>query len=116
MRTPRNLTPSQQAAQLGARLRSLRLRKNISQQELALQAGVSRTAVVGAEKGKTQLVTLLAIMQALNMAERANLFIPEQPPSPVQLALLRGKERRRASRQAPQSSTHPKKVTKDIFW
>lgn len=38
-------------------------------------------------------------MQALNLTEQLDLFLPVQPISPIQLAKLQGKKRQRASGQ-----------------
>ncbi|WP_211230944.1 helix-turn-helix domain-containing protein [Chitinilyticum aquatile] len=98
------------AAEIGARLKQARLNANISIADLAQQTGLSRNAITGAEKGKVQLVTLLAIMVALKLTEQLDLFLPPQQISPVQLAMLQGKKRQRASRKSaeknPTSSTH----------
>lgn len=84
---------------LGERLKQARLNANLTQIDVAQKAGVSRKAVLNAEKGKVQLLTLVAIMQALGMEENLNAFLPEQPLSPLQIAKLQGSKRQRASKQ-----------------
>lgn len=90
-------SPAAIAEQLGERLRQARLNANLTQNELAEQCGLSRKLIMGAEKGKAQLESLVAILQALNLTEQLDLFIPAQTISPVQLARLQGKKRQRAS-------------------
>lgn len=58
---------------------------------------MSIKVVQGVEKGKAQLVTVVAILQALELAEQLNNFIAPQEISPLQLMKLQGKKRQRAS-------------------
>ncbi len=87
------------AHELGERLKSVRLNKDMTQQEVADQAGVSRKTVLNAEKGKVQLENLVAIMQALQLTAQLDRFLPLPGLSPMQLAKLQGKQRQRASGQ-----------------
>lgn len=87
------------AEQLGERLKQARLNQNLTQSEVAEFAGVARKTVINAEKGKAQLEIFIAIMQALNLTEQLDLFLPVQPISPIQLAKLQGKKRQRESGQ-----------------
>ncbi|ELX8378014.1 helix-turn-helix transcriptional regulator [Providencia vermicola] len=87
------------AEQLGERLKQARLNQNLTQSEVAEFAGVARKTVINAEKGKAQLDIFIAIMQALNLTDQLDLFLPRQPISPLQLAKLQGKKRQRASGQ-----------------
>lgn len=92
-------SPSAITEELGERLKQARLNADMTQVEVAEQAGISRKAVLTAEKGKVQLETLVAIMQALHLTEQLNNFLPVQHISPIQLAKLQGRKRRRASGQ-----------------
>lgn len=92
-----NNSPLAIAEELGSRLRRARLNADLSQVQVAEQAGVSRKIVMGAEKGRVQLESLIAIMVALGMESQFNFFLPEPELSPLQLAKLRGKQRQRAS-------------------
>lgn len=85
------------AAALGARLKQARLNADLTQAQIALIAGISAKAVTSAERGQSQLETFVAIMQALGLTEQLDLFLPEQPPSPIMMAKLAGKKRSRAS-------------------
>lgn len=85
------------AEALGERLKRARLNKNLTQNEVAQLAWISRRAVLNAEKGDVRLADLVAILQALDLVDQLNLFLPEQPLSPIQLLKLRGKTRKRAS-------------------
>ncbi|WP_438862583.1 helix-turn-helix transcriptional regulator [Neptunicella sp.] len=90
-------SPSAIAEQLGSRLKQARLNADLTQADVAEQAGISRKMVMAAEKGKAQLETLIAIMLVLDLASQLNHFIPQQNISPIQLAKLQGKQRQRAS-------------------
>ena len=94
-------SPSAIAKELGQRLKQARLNIDLTQVEVAEQAGVTRKAVLNAEKGKVQLEVLVAIMGALKLTEQLNHFLPAQEISPIQLAKLQGRKRQRASRKSP---------------
>lgn len=90
-------SPLALAEELGERLKQTRLNKNLTQNEVAEQAGISRRAVINAEKGKATLENFLAVLLVLNLTEQLHLFLPQQPISPIQLAKLQGEKRQRAS-------------------
>lgn len=86
--------------EIGLRLKRLRLDKNLSQQKLAEVAGLNRTTIGEIERGApASLLTFVQILRGLDALEELNSFLPdpEIKISPLQLAKLRGKERRRAS-------------------
>lgn len=85
--------------QLGERLKQARLNRNITQEHIARQIGVSRRTVINAEKGQVTLENLVAILQVLGLASQLDSFLPAQPLSPVQLMKLQGNKRQRASGQ-----------------
>ena len=92
-------SPAAVAEVIGQRLKQARLNLDLTQLEVAERAGVGRKAVLNAEKGKAQLEVLIAILQALDLTTQLDSFLPPQPPSPIQLAKLQGKQRQRASGQ-----------------
>ena len=87
------------AEELGGRLKQARLDQDLTQADLAQRVGITRKALLQAEKGQAQLATFIAIMVALNLTEQLDLFLPKPAISPLQLAKLQGKQRQRASRQ-----------------
>ncbi len=93
------ISPAAIAEALGDRLKQARLNANMTQVEVAELAGVTRKSVLNAEKGKTQLEVLIAIMIALKLTQQLNNFLPVVEISPIQLAKLQGQKRQRASRQ-----------------
>ncbi|VUD56301.1 hypothetical protein TDB9533_01954 [Thalassocella blandensis] len=94
--------------ELGQRLKQARLNADLTQVEIAELAGLSRKAVLNAEKGKAQLEVFVAILQALNLTDQMENFLPSQEISPLQLVKLQGKKRQRASgqRTGPNSTEH----------
>ena len=85
--------------ELGERLNQLRLEQNLTQAQLAGQAGVSKRTVERLESGAvaTQLSGFIRVCRALNLIERFDRLIPETAPSPIAQLKLRGRKRRRAS-------------------
>ena len=92
-----SITPHAIATELGDRIKVARLNADLTQKELAEKSGISIKAVTNSEKGKSTLESIIAILVALEMTEQLNSFIPKQEISPVQLAKLQGKERKRAT-------------------
>ncbi len=86
--------------EIGRRLKRKRLEKNLSQQRLADLAGLNRTTIGEAERGTSfGVLTLIQILRVLNALEEMDSFLPDPGISPLQLAKMKGKERRRASQQ-----------------
>ncbi|WLD57609.1 helix-turn-helix domain-containing protein [Salinispirillum sp. LH 10-3-1] len=100
-------SPASIAEELGERLKQARLNRDLTQAEVAERVGITRKAVLNAEKGKAQLEVFVAILSGLNLTEQLNLFLPKQDVSPIQLAKLQAKQRQRASgqRTKPQEDT-----------
>ena len=105
--------PKAIAAELGERLKIARLNANLTQEQVAQSAWVSRRTVAKAEEGYVLLENLVAILQALDMLGQINLFLPPQHYSPMQMLKLQGKKRQRASRATLKSN---QKEKKDLGW
>jgi transcriptional regulator with XRE-family HTH domain len=86
-------------SELGGRLAQVRLDRNLTQAQLAEQAGVSKRTVERLESGSvaTQLSGFLRVCRVLDVIERFDLLVPEPVPSPVEQLKLRGRKRQRAS-------------------
>jgi len=83
--------------ELGHRIRRLRLRRNITQKELAEAATLSLNTVKSLETGSGKLSTLIAVLRELGALDDLDNFIPEISISPMQLAKMQGKSRQRAT-------------------
>ena len=93
-------------ALIGERIQRERLNQNLTQEELAERAGIGARTVRSLEAGQKPTVeTLIRALRALGRLGAIDAFLPEPGLSPLQLAKLQGRERRRASgrRQAPDS-------------
>jgi transcriptional regulator with XRE-family HTH domain len=86
-------------AELGARIARIRLEMNLTQAQLAQQAGVSKRTVERLESGSvaTQLSGFIRVCGVLELIERFETLIPEPLPSPVAQLKLKGRTRKRAS-------------------
>jgi transcriptional regulator with XRE-family HTH domain len=84
---------------LGAQVKQMRLNKNLTQSQISVDSGLSRSAIIDLEnRGKGTMSSLVQVLRALGKLEILNHFITEAPVSPVQIAKLHGKQRQRASR------------------
>lgn len=85
--------------ELGARLARLRLAQNLTQAQLAEQAGVAKRTVERLEAGTaTQLHNFVRICRALDVADNFELLVPTPVASPIELLRLKGEQRKRASK------------------
>lgn len=99
MKIDEQLTDEAILAELGVRLAQVRLEKNLTQADLAREAGVGVRTVQRLETGTaaTQLSGFLRVCRALDLAGRLEVLVPELLPSPIAQLKRHGKRRRRAS-------------------
>lgn len=92
-------------AELGQRLQGVRLERNIRQEHLAKEAGVSIGTLRHIEEGSSvTLSSFVRILRALGMLENLDLVVPEELPSPLGRWETKGRRRRRASSRSPGGS------------
>lgn len=85
-------------ASLCSRLELERLRRNITQADLARQAGVSVRTIRRMEKGEgISLATFIRVLKALRLEERLDALLPEQDISPIARVSKTMRVRERAS-------------------
>jgi len=86
-------------SELGRRLARVRLERNLTQAQLAEQAGVSKSTVERLESGSvaTQLSGFIRVCRVLDVIERFEMLVPEPVLSPIEQLRLGGRKRRRAS-------------------
>lgn len=85
------------AEELGRRFRDLRLRNNVTQEQLAELTMTSVNRIKALEAGKAKLETIIAVLRELGALEDLNALLPEPGFSPIQLAKMQGRKRQRAS-------------------
>jgi transcriptional regulator with XRE-family HTH domain len=94
--------------ELGKRLTQARLERNLSQAELATEAGVAKRTLERLEAGQSsQLANLIRVVRALGLAGNFDSLVPEMLPSPIAELKLRGRQRERASRRAQRATRGP---------
>jgi transcriptional regulator with XRE-family HTH domain len=99
MKISKQVTDQTVMSELGGRLAQARLIRNLTQAQLAEQAGVSKRSVERLESGSvaTQLSGLIRVCRVLDLLERFDLLVPEPVLSPIEQLKLRGRKRKRAS-------------------
>lgn len=90
--------------ELGSRIARYRLNRNLTQDALAKEAGVSKRTIHRVEHGhSTQASNLIRILRALQLLKNFEVLIPEPALSPIQQAKMHGKMRKRASSNSDKS-------------
>jgi transcriptional regulator with XRE-family HTH domain len=82
--------------ELGERLARTRLRRELTQRELAAEAGIGVATVKRLERGHAVGTdNLLRVLRALRLIEGLDVLVPPPPPSPLERLEHAGRERRR---------------------
>lgn len=85
--------------EIGRRLKGYRLQQNRTLDEIARDGGLGRATVARAEAGKNpSLDSLVRILRALGRLEALDDFLAAPVISPLQIAEMQGKPRRRPRR------------------
>ena len=82
--------------EIGQRIKTLRLNRNITQQELSENTQLSLSPIKSIEKGQGKISTLIALLREFDMLDNIDALIPKPQISPIQLFERQGKQRRRA--------------------
>ena len=83
--------------QIGRFVQQSRLKQNKSQQQIAEAAGVNRSTLSQIENGKGgTMISLIQILRVLGQLSFVKAFQVEDRPSPMYLATLEMKKRKRA--------------------
>lgn len=85
---------------LGERLSRFRLDRNLTQADLADEAGVHKNTIFRLEAGgSTQLKNLVRVLRVLGLLDRLDALVPEPVPSPLrQLEELERRRKRAVSK------------------
>ncbi len=83
--------------ELGKRLARTRLERNLSQERLAIEAGVSKATIERLEAGEpVKSTSLIRVLRSLGRLEALDQLLPEPLPSPIERIRLQGRRRQRA--------------------
>ncbi|MFY9309943.1 MAG: helix-turn-helix transcriptional regulator [Bacteroidia bacterium] len=94
-----NLSDAAIVELLGTFIRHHRLEQNKTQSQLAWEAGINRSTLVEFEKGAGgNLLTFIQLLRALNLLNVLKQFEVQIQLSPIQMAELEQKQRKRASK------------------
>lgn len=93
-----NSRTSEVLAELGERLRRIRLERNERMEDVAERAGVGLRTLGRLEKGEGgSLTSFLKVLRALGRLQAVDSFLPTPTVSPLALDRMGGRRRRRAS-------------------
>src|SRR5512144_2962471 len=94
MKLTKQATDAAVLGELGSRLAQVRLERNLTQAQLAEQAGVSKRTVERLESGSvaTQLSGFIRVCRVLDLVERFDLLVPEPVGSQIEKLKLRGRK------------------------
>ncbi|GAB3323409.1 hypothetical protein GCM10027511_32370 [Hymenobacter humi] len=91
--------------EIGRNLQLIRLNQDISQQELAVQTGLSRLTISQVENGRpASTLTLVQLLRALGRLDVLEVLEESATISPLQAVRLARQRRQRASRRDEDSS------------
>jgi transcriptional regulator with XRE-family HTH domain len=84
--------------ELGERIARFRLEQQLTQTDLAEQAGISKRTLERIEAGASvQMLNMLRVWRVLELLPNLDRMIPQPGPSPLDLLKRKGKQRQRAS-------------------
>ena len=84
---------------IGAFVKYHRLQQNRTQEEVAEEAGISRSTLSLLERGETvTIITLIQVLRVLDKLSIMNAFSVEQEVSPIALAKQEKQKRKRAGK------------------
>jgi transcriptional regulator with XRE-family HTH domain len=106
------LTDDAVLAEIGKRIARYRIDSQITQADLAKQAGVSKRTVERVEAGATaQFSTIIRILRVLDLMKGLENLVPEPVPRPMELLKQKGKVRQRVS-----TTRRPDKAPEKWSW
>lgn len=95
-------------AEIGQRIARRRLARQLTQAELAEQAGIGKRTLERVEAGQTaQFSTMLRIFRVLGWLPKLDQMLAEPPIRPLEAAARKGVARRRASGRARSGQAKP---------
>jgi transcriptional regulator with XRE-family HTH domain len=117
MRFTPELTDAAVLKELGARLERRRIEANLTQAQLAEEAGVSKRTLERIEAGvSTDFAMLIRVLRALELIEGLESLVPDLPQSPIALLKHKGRERQRVGRPRKGGSAAPPQPARPWKW
>jgi putative transcriptional regulator len=99
--------------ELSGSIRRMRLRKNLSQAQLAAMSGINRITISRLEAGRAAtLLTFVQVLRALDKLDVLNVFKEEPEISPIRLLKEQEHQRQKASPRRPSFSGKKNKRSK----
>lgn len=112
MKINRQLADQSVLQAVGEAIHQQRLQRNLSQADLASDAGVSKRTLERIEAGVSiQLANFIRILRALDLLEGFDALVPQPMPSPIAQLKLQDRQRQRAS-----SVREPEPAAKAWAW
>jgi transcriptional regulator with XRE-family HTH domain len=105
-------------AELGRRLERHRLERNLTQAEMAIEAGIGQATVQRAERGRSvQMTSMIKLLRTLGLLAGLDLAVPESIDLPIaQLEREQRKIRRRARGRRGGRSAESTEATQPWRW
>ncbi len=92
-----SMTDRAVAVEVGRRIEQLRLERNLTQQAVADEVGLSRVSYGRLEAGEAKLVNVIAVLRVLGQLSLLEQALPDVVFSPMEQLRLKGKQRQRAT-------------------
>lgn len=113
----RHLTDTALLESLGRRIAETRLTRDLTQAELAKEAGVSKRTLIRLEGGEsTQLTNLIRVLRALGLTGNLDALVPPPAPSPLKQLQSEEKQRKRASGRSGATGSTPSEGDEAWTW
>ena len=95
------------AQEIGQRIEQMRLEKNLTQQQLSDEIGLTRVSYRNLVNGKGKFENLIALLRALGRIDLVENFVPQTVFSPMAQLRMQGKRRQRAHRKSSAVRENP---------
>ncbi len=97
---------------IGHFIQSNRINQNKSQNQVAIEAGISRSTLSLLERGeKVRIDSFIQVLRVLNLLHIMDVFVVNEPISPIQYVKLKEKQRKKAS-----PKKHNNNKNNDLGW
>ena len=96
-------------SEFGRRIANLRVQREMTQADVAQEAGLSKRTVENIENGATvQMTSIIRVLRVLQLMDRLDQVIPESRPRPMEILKQKRKIRVRSSGKKANKENHSK--------